>query len=114
MNKNFVVVDFFPEVSNIGETEESRLKEFFLKHLMSLCKVLYPEITKKIPLEYIEIDKENQQMKLDISCIYTTGNERIHLYKEPKYDVYEYKFDETSEDQQILLITESPIEWADF
>jgi hypothetical protein len=106
MNKNFVVVDFFPEVSNIGETEESRLKEFFLKHLMSLCKVLYPEITKKIPLEYIEIDRENQQMKLDICCFYTT-------FEGPKYDVYEYKFDETSEDEQILLITESPIQYAD-
>ena len=106
MNKNFVVVDFFPEVSNVGETEESRLKEFFLKHLASEYKenAISQSIVSR---EYIEIDRENQQIKLDISCIYTT-------LKEPKYDVYEYKFDETSEDEQILLITESPIQYADY
>jgi len=108
MSKKFAVVDFFQEFSNIGETEESRLKEFFLKHLASQYKEI--ALLSRIGIvtrEYIEIDRENQQMKLDISCIYTT-------LEEPKYDVYEYKFDETSEDQQILLITESPIQYADY
>lgn len=107
MSKKFIVVDFFPEVSNIGETEESRLKEFFLKHLVSEYKETLAILSSFISPEYIEIDRENQQIKLDISCIYTT-------IKEPTYDVYEYKFDDTTEDEQILLITKIPVQYANY
>lgn len=106
MKKNFVVIDFFPEVSNIGETEESRLKDFFLKHLAREYKTA-SILLRMVSPEYIEIDRENQQIKLDISCMYTTING-------PMYDIYEYKFDETSEDSQILLITKTPIKYANY
>jgi hypothetical protein len=107
MKKNFVVIDFFPEVSNIGETEESRLKDFFLKHLATEYRSIAAALSSTISREYVEIDRENQQMKFDISCVYTTING-------PMYDIYEYKFDETSEDLQILLITKTPIRYANY